>query len=283
MAIDPTSGDLLVAEAERHVVSEFNPAGEWVGWITNTPAGALGETFGVAWPPRATSMSPTQASPGVDVFGPGVVVPDVITSKASKPTRTTAILNGTLNGEGKAGHYFFQYGTTPALGSTTASTAFSGGEEKVALTLSELHAGQTYFFRIAAENENGTNYGLIREFETPTAVEGLSTGPVANLQPESATLTGSLSPNGFDAHYYFQWGPTTAYGNETPAPPGADAGEGAGAVAAKADLSSPDSEHHLPLPPHRQQQLRHHLRRRSEVHDLRAAADHEQADHSDWP
>lgn len=42
VAIDPASGDLLVAEAERGVVSEFNGAGEWVGWITGTPSGSLG-------------------------------------------------------------------------------------------------------------------------------------------------------------------------------------------------------------------------------------------------
>ena len=191
VAIDQSTGDLLVAEAERHVVSEFNAAGEWVGWITNTPSGALGETFGLAVASSGNVYVADTSLAKLDVFGPGVVVPDVITSKATKPTRMTAILNGTLNGEGKAGHYFFQYGTTEALGSATAPTAFPGGEEKVALTIGELHAGTTYFFRLAAENENGTNYGLIREFQTPTAVEGLSTGPVTNLQQTSATLTGT--------------------------------------------------------------------------------------------
>jgi len=236
VAIDESTGDLLVAESERHLVSEFDPSGEWVGQITNTPSGPLGETFGVAATSTGGVYVADTSLAKVEIFGPGVIVPDVLTSKATKPTRTTAILNGTVNGQGKAGHYFFQYGTTEALGSSTASTAFAGGEEKVALTVSELHAGQTYLFRLVAENENGTNYGIVREFETPTAVEGLSTGPVTNLQPSSATLTGSLAPNGFDAHYYFQWGTTTAYGNESPTPPGTDAGEGAGAVAASTNL-----------------------------------------------
>src|SRR4029077_12306551 len=206
--------------------------------ITSTPAGPLGEPFGVAVASTGNVYLADALQTRVDIFGPGVVVPDVITSKASKPTRTTAILNGTVNGDGKPGHYFFQYGTTPALGSSTTPTAFAGGEEKVLLTLGELHAGTTYFFRLAAENENGANYGIVREFETPSAVEGISTGPVANLQPTSATLTGSLSPNGFDAHYFFEWGPSTAYGNQSPEAPGTDAGEGAGAVAAKTDLSA---------------------------------------------
>ncbi len=246
VAIDQSSGDLLVAEAERHLVSEFNPAGEWVGWITATPQGPLSEPLGVAVASSGNVYASDALQGKVNVFGPGVVVPDVVTSKASKPTRTTAILNGTVNGDGKAGHYFFQYGTTEALGSATASTAFAGTEEKVSLTLGELHAGTTYFFRLVGENENGANYGITREFQTPTAVEGLSTGPVANLQPESATLTGSLAPNGFDAHYYFEWGLSAKYEHQSPQPPGTDAGEGAGAVAAKADLSAltPNTTYH---------------------------------------
>ena len=246
VAIDQSSGDLLVAEAERHLVSEFNPAGEWVGQITATPQGPLSEPLGVAVASSGNVYASDALQGKLNVFGPGVVVPDVVTSKASKPTRTTAILNGSVNGEGKAGHYFFQYGTTEALGSATASTAFAGTEEKVSLTLGELHAGTTYFFRLVGENENGTNYGITRQFETPTAVEGLSTGPVANLQPDSATLTGSLSPNGFDAHYYFEWGLSAKYEHQSPEAPGTDAGEGAGAVAAKADLTSlsPNTTYH---------------------------------------
>jgi hypothetical protein len=249
VAIDETTGDLLVAEAERHLVSEFNPAGEWVGWITSTPAAPLSEPFGVAVTATGNVYVGDPGLARVDVFGPGVVVPDVITSKATKLTRTSAILHGTLNDAGKAGHYFFQWGTTLALGSSTPATAFAGGEEKVAATLGELHASTTYFFRLAAENENGTNYGITREFTTPTAVEGLSTGPVANLQPTSASLTGSLSPNGFDAHYYFQWGLSANYANTSPEPPGTDAGEGAGAVAAITDLSglAPNTTYHYRL------------------------------------
>ncbi len=249
VAIYQGTGDLFVAEAERHLISEFNAAGEWVGQVINTPAGPLGETYGVAVASSGEIYVADSSHGRVDVFGPAVVVPDAATSKASKPTRTTAILNGSLNGLGKAGHYFFQYGESEALGSATAPTAFAGGEEKVATTLGELHAGRTYFFRLVAENDNGTSYGIIRQFETPTAVEGLSTGPIESLQPTSATLTGTLAPNGFDAHYYFQWGPTSAYGNTSPEAPGTDAGSGTGSVAAKAELSglTPNSTYHYRL------------------------------------
>jgi hypothetical protein len=237
VAVDPGSGDLLVAESERAVVSEFNTAGQWVGWITSTPAATLAEPFGVAVASSGNVYVGNTGLARVDIFGPGAVVPDVSTEKASKPTRTTATLNATINGQGKAGHYFFQWGSTEELGSSTAPVAFSGPQEAVTAALSELQAGSTYFFRIVAENENGSSYGLVRELSTPTAVEKLSTGPVKDLQPQSATLTGSLTPNGFDAHYYFQWGTSTAYGNESPEPPGTDAGSEKGVVAAETAIS----------------------------------------------
>src|SRR5262249_20279554 len=139
-------------------------------------------------------------------------------------TRTTAILNGTLDGVGKAGHYFFQYGSTPALASSTPPVAFSGAQQPASATLEGLTAGTNYYFRLVAENENGRSYGITRELTSSPAVEKLSTGLVKNLQPESAIATGSLSPGGFDTHYYFEWGTSTAYGNNSPEPPGTDAG-----------------------------------------------------------
>ena len=194
VAVDPVSGDLLVAEGEAGVVSEFNGAGTWVGWIPSTQTAPLAEPRGVAVASSGNVYVGDSALARVDVYGPGVVVPDASTGKASKLTRTTAILSGTLNGLGKPGHWFFQWGTTPALGSSTTPTAFSGVEEAVTPTLAELHSSTTYFFRLAAENENGTSYGAIRQFTTPTAVEGLSTGPVDGARVRKRDAHGDRSP-----------------------------------------------------------------------------------------
>jgi DNA-binding beta-propeller fold protein YncE len=236
VAVDESSGDLLVAEAERHVVSEFNAAGEWVGWITG-PSGPFLEPRGIAVSSSGDVYVADTPSNVVDVFGAGAVVPDVKSSPATKLARTSANLNGSINGDGKAAHYHFEWGTTEALGSSTPLTSSGVGEEKVSATITGLHAGTSYFFRIVGENENGSNVGVIRELTTPPAVEALSTGPVAGLTPTSATLTGTLTPGGVDAHYYFQWGLTTEYGNTSPAPPGTDAGTVEEAVAAKTELT----------------------------------------------
>ena len=53
------------------------------------------------------------------------------------------------------------------------------------------------------------------------------TGKAANVSYGSATLEGSVTPNGGDTSYYFQYGLTTAYGGQTAI---ADAGSGTGNV-----------------------------------------------------
>ena len=114
----------------------------------------------------------------VDRFATGVVVPSVETGEVAKSglTRTTALLPGTINGEGKPATYRFQYGETEALGSETAPSAAGAGQESVSSTATGLHAGRVYYYRIVGEDEDGTNYGVVRELETPPAVEGTRNG-----------------------------------------------------------------------------------------------------------
>ncbi len=249
VAVDEASGEVYVAEAERRVVSQFNAKGEWIGWITTTPGGPLAEPRGVAIAPGGDVYIADAAAHVVDRFGPDVVVPDAETLAASKVTKTTALLGGVVNSDGKASTYRFQWGTTEAYGSETPAQSAGPVEEKIKDEVSGLHAGTTYFYRLVVENENGVNYGIGREFTTVSAVEGLSTGPVEKLAPTSATLTGLLTPNGSDVHYYFEWGPTTSYGSFSPALPGTDAGAGSESVAAKAELGAlmPNTTYHYRL------------------------------------
>jgi phosphodiesterase/alkaline phosphatase D-like protein len=251
LAVDPATGDLYVAEGERHVVSQYSASGVWQGWITNEDGGGLDAPGGVALTSVGNVYVADAGVAVVDVFGSGVVVPDVKTGKVGSGglSRTTAVLKGTVNGDGKAMSYRFQYGETPSLGHETGVQSSSGEEAKVTAEVTGLHAGRTYLFRIVGSNDNGTSAGLVGEFETPPAVEGVVTGTVQNLQPEAVTLTGGLLPGGVDTHYYFEWGPTASYGRSTPAPPGIDAGSGTSTVAAETGLEglSPNAVYHYRL------------------------------------
>ncbi len=250
LAVDEASGDLLVAEAERHVVSEFDEAGEWDGWIARTPTGPFGEPRGLAVGVSGHVYVADTALALLDILGPGVLVPDVMTASATKVTRTTASFPGAINGDGKPARYHFEWGESEALGQDTPPMAAGEGEEKVLASITGLHAGGIYFYRLVGEDEDGINYGVIRELEMPAAVEVLATGAAQSITPKTAILTGTLSPNGVDAHYYFEWGTSTAYGHESPSfPPGTEAGSAKEAVPAKTELSglTPNTTYHFRL------------------------------------
>ncbi len=221
VAVDEASGDIYVAEAERHAVSQYTASGEWDGWITDTPGGELGEPRGVALTSSGEVFVADAGAGDVDLFGPGMVVPSVETGEVAKSdlTRTSALLAGTVDGDGETATYRFQYGETEALGTETVGEKVGAGSEPVAMMIEKLHAGTVYFYRIVGEDNSGASYGAIREFETPPAVEGLETGPAVNGAPGGVTLTGSLKRGGVVTHYSFQYGTTEAYGQRSPEPP----------------------------------------------------------------
>lgn len=249
VAVDEATGDVYVAESERHVVSEFNASREWIGWVTGIPEGPFGAPDGVALAPTG-EVYVTDAGQGrLDAFGPGVAVPDVKSNAASKVAKTSAVLNGVINGDGKPSKYHFEWGQGESYGNSTPSSAAGSGEEKASTVLEGLQPGATYHFRLVGEDENGTDVGADREFTTRPAVEALSTGPAQGIAPTAATLTGSLNPSGVQAYYYFEWGPTNSYGNDQPMQPGTSAGSGGEAVAATTELTGlrPNTVYHYRL------------------------------------
>jgi hypothetical protein len=81
------------------------------------------------------------------------------------------------------------------------------------------------------------------EFVRPVIV---STGPATDIGPDSATLIGNVNEIGVPTSYHFEYGPTTAYGSETPAIDlGAEVTELP--VAAKVDGLSPGTTYHFRL------------------------------------
>jgi hypothetical protein len=251
LAVDAVSGDVYVAEADRGAVSQYSSSGVWEGWITSTASGDLGVPRGLGLSGAGDVYVADAGLAVVDRFGPEVVEPSVVTGKVakSKLTRTTAVLAGTINGGGKAAEYRFEYGDTPGLGSVTSFETSGTGEANVSVEVTKLVPGETYYYRIVGENEEGTSKGSICSFRTPKAVGELSTGTAKEVRPESVTLTGTLNPEGLDTHYFFQWGVGAAYGNTTPVPPGIDAGSGAIVVEAETVLAglSPNSTYHYRL------------------------------------
>lgn len=80
---------------------------------------------------------------------------------------------------------------------------------------------------------------------TPAAPSA-TTGPASNQAQSSATVSGTVNPNGTDTQYYFQYGTSTAYGAKTTA---ADAGAGTADVPVSANLTglTPSTTYHYQL------------------------------------
>lgn len=112
--------------------------------------------------------------------------PAVTTSAASGVTATTATLNGTVNPEGAATTYQFQYGTSTSYGSVApASPASAGSGSSVvseSASLTGLSASTTYDYRLVATNATGTTDGGNQTFTTPAASStGSAFTPVGGL------------------------------------------------------------------------------------------------------
>jgi FG-GAP repeat len=95
--------------------------------------------------------------------------PTVTTGAASGVGASTATLNGTVNA-GASNTAYFQYGTTPAYGASTAgqSVGASTAASPLVATVSGLSPGTTYHFRLVAENSGGTSFGADQTFTTAT-------------------------------------------------------------------------------------------------------------------
>jgi gliding motility-associated-like protein len=131
----------------------------------------------------------------------------VANAAASAIVATGVVLNGTVNGNGAPTAVSFDYGTATDLSGATTTTATTGGSlgagagnSQVALTLSGLTSGTTYYFRVRATNLGGTILGTpILSFTTPKIDQTISFSALsaktygdANF---SLTATGGASGN----------------------------------------------------------------------------------------
>src|SRR5437588_741244 len=107
--------------------------------------------------------------------------PGAITGSAQNVNDTSATLAGTVNPNGQATQYVFEYGTTANYGFQTVPGTAGSGSSSVgeAAGLANLAPATTYHYRIVADNPGGTSLGIDRTFTTsalPTPVTGSASG-----------------------------------------------------------------------------------------------------------
>ena len=200
---------------------------------------------------EATNAGGTAVGEDMEFTTEPLPPPVVLTEAASAIGITTATLNGSVDPEGSATTYQFAYGTTTGYGETAPVTPAAVGSASGAVAVSEALTGlepdTTYHFRVEATNAGGTAVGEDMEFTTePLPPPVVLTEAASAIGITTATLNGSVDPEGSATTYQFAYGTTTGYGETAPVTPAA-VGSASGAVAVSEALTGlePDTTYHF--------------------------------------
>jgi hypothetical protein len=170
-------------------------------------ASADGTTYGAD-----TAFTTAKAAPGATTGAPSVVLPD------------GARLTGTVVPNGAATNYQFQYGPTASYGQqSTLTPAGSGsGRVGVGVTIGGLAPGTAYHYRLVAISPDGTTAGADAVFTTTgdPAAAGAPLPPISHttavaISSSGAQLNGAINPPAKSTSWWFEYGPTGAYGAQS--------------------------------------------------------------------
>lgn len=146
--------------------------------------------------------------------------PTVATGGTSAVGQNSAVLHGTVNPNGSSTTYYFQWGLTNSYGTNASPLAAGAGVKTLSVhqPATGLIQGTTYHYRLVATNQFGTAVGRDRTFKTTGhAPPGVITGSAVGLNATGVTLGGAVYPQGSVTDWWFQWGTTIAYGQQTAA------------------------------------------------------------------
>lgn len=160
------------------------------------------------------------------------VAPTATTNPASSIGPTSATLNASVDPNGTSTNVHYQYGKTTSYTNTSSTVAIGNGTSPVSAprTITGLTPGTMYHYRVVAEGDGVTN-GADRTF-VAGAVPSVSTSTATNVGRTTATLRGSVDPNGLTTNYRFQYGTSSSNLNRSTAVSGAGSGNSSVAVAA---------------------------------------------------
>jgi hypothetical protein len=216
LSVDPSTGHPYIGSrggvGTPATIREFDASGAASATLVSsfplasTPQGiAIDDTTGELYISRA-------GDPNVEVFGPLVTIPDVVTGSATNIGSTTATFEGTVNPDGvPLTECFFEYGTTTAYGQSAPcespnAAEVGAGSSPVAVhaDVEDLEIGAEYHFRLVAANANDTVEGFDKTFKLespPVIVDAWA----ADVIVTEATLAALIHPEGFDSTYRFEY------------------------------------------------------------------------------
>jgi plastocyanin len=200
---------------------------------TGIPAAAGEVTGAVSWQGECTfsapgtytficTVYPTEMKGTITVKAPGT--PTVTTEAPTELTHATGRLNGSLNPEGNAAEYRFDYGTGTVSEHATSTLGLSAEDfsaHPVSAALTGLTPGAEYHVRLVAIYGAGktTVLGGERTFTAPVpGAPTVATGAATGVTQNGATLNGTVDADeGEASEYSFEYGTSAAYGQSTEA------------------------------------------------------------------
>jgi plastocyanin len=207
---------------------------EWVGGpakpecSSGVPVGTTPAASGTQWSGTCTFTKAGTYTFYCTVHGPEMTGTITITTPGAPITATggadslgltEATLSGTVDRQGKATSYYFNYGTSASYGQKTSEVpaAEVSGAQAVSAQLSSLSPDTTYHYQLVAKNAAATTEGVDRTFTTlsPPGAPSATTGLATALTETAATLNGTVDPDGLATTYLFEWGTSSSYGNTT--------------------------------------------------------------------
>jgi hypothetical protein len=158
-------------------------------------------------------------------FQTSPAVKNVVTKPATNVSTTEATLNGSLDPDGYATTYYFEWGKDTTYGQTEPLppginiTDTTPGDQDVSVQLTELESGTEYHYRLVGVNSFEKTVGGDQSFSTPQPPSITSFNAV-NLTASTADLVATINPNGYATEYWFEYGLTKNYGTTVPIPIG---------------------------------------------------------------
>jgi hypothetical protein len=117
-------------------------------------------------------------------------IPSATTGPANSVTAHSANVTGTVNPNGVAATYHFEYGTSTTYGHSTAATSAGSGTSPVSVAahLSGLHPGAIYHYRLVVTSASGTSMGVDRTFHTKALIAVSGVSATGCMSASSASL-----------------------------------------------------------------------------------------------
>lgn len=168
--------------------------------------------------------------------------PTVVTDTGVAPTNSTAVVTGKVTPNGAPTSYWYEYGRTANLGGRTNAQSIGSGWSAIASPgyITGLAANTTYYFRLVAQNSQGTTNGTTYSFSTNNNPPGQGTAPAASTNSATAvarataTLNAHVNPHSSQTTYWFEYGQSNDFGSVTGFQ---SAGSGNTSDAVSADIS----------------------------------------------